>query len=366
LRSFDEHPLEIETIKTVGETYRNIQITPETPILKAIEVIDINAVQIALVVDAEQHLLGTLTDGDVRRGLLRGIGLDAPVSTVMNHHPSTARAGEDPEAVLATMRLKHHYQIPIVDDGGKVVGLHVLNDLLKSDTRENWVLLMAGGLGTRLAPLTNDCPKPMLKVGGKPLLETIIEGFLEQGFHNFYLSVNYKAEMIQEYFGDGSHWGATIEYLHETTQLGTAGALSLLPVRPTEPLIVMNGDLLTKVNFRQLLDFHRDHHAHATMCVREYNFQVPYGVVQIDKNRLSRIDEKPSQRFFVNAGIYTLDPMVLDYLPANTNVNMTSFFETLIDRSFNTLVFPIREYWMDIGQMDDFKRANGEYPEVFK
>jgi dTDP-glucose pyrophosphorylase len=348
------------------ETLRNILIAPDTSILKALEVIDVNAMQIALIVDAQDRLLGTVTDGDVRRGILRGIPLEDAVHTVMNPYPTVARIWEDSTAVLTRMKLSYLHQIPILNEQDQVVDIKILSDLLLAGKRDNWVVLMAGGLGTRLAPLTQDRPKPLLEVGGKPLLETILESFIDQGFHRFFLSVNYKAEMIIDHFGDGARWGVEIRYLREDRQLGTAGALSLLPECPTLPLLVMNGDLLTKVNFRQLLDFHQAHQARATMCVREYNFQVPYGVVRIAQNRLIGIDEKPLQKFFVSAGIYVLDPLTLDRLSPAVPMNMPDLFEALIAEDQHTVVFPIREYWLDIGQMEDFKRANGEYPEVFK
>jgi NDP-sugar pyrophosphorylase family protein len=224
---------------------------------------------------------------------------------------------------------------------------------------------MAGGLVNRLRPLTDECPKPMLKVGNKPLLETIVENFIEYGFHRFYISVNYMADVVESYFGDGSRWGVDIEYLHEEHRLGTAGALSLLPETPTEAILVMNGDLLTKVNFKQLLDFHYGHQAQATMCVREYDFQVPYGVVKIDGQRITSIDEKPIQRFFVNAGIYVLEPEALDLISSNIFFDMTTLFEKLIELKKEPAVFPIREYWLDIGHLADYNRANGEYRDIF-
>lgn len=345
--------------------WKEIMISPSTAILKAIEIIDAGAMKIALVVDENNCLLGTVTDGDIRRGILRGVALDEEVQNVMNPNPITARSTETKETVLAIMKLKRLHHIPIIDGQGCVVGIEILDNLLKSNFRENWVMLMAGGLGTRLRPLTDDAPKPLLKVGSKPILETIMDNFIEYGFRKFYLSVNYKAEMIEEYFGDGSRWGVEIRYIHEDKRMGTAGALGLLSEKPTQPLVVMNGDLLTKVNFQQLLDFHIEHRAQATMCVREYDFQVPYGVVKVDKLKLIGIDEKPIHKFFVNAGIYVLDPAALDLIPKNEFFDMPSLYQKLMDLNCETVVFPIREYWMDIGRKDDFERANGEFWEVF-
>lgn len=341
------------------------RIAPDRCIRDAIRTIDEGAIQIAFVVDGDNRLLGTVTDGDIRRGILHGVALEEPVTRVMNPHPTTARADEGRDTILERMKQTRLHQIPVVDGQGRLVTVEILDELLQARHRDNWVVLMAGGLGSRLRPLTDECPKPLLKVGSKPLLEIILENFLEYGFRKFYISVNYKAEMVKEHFGDGSRWGIEIRYVHEDQRLGTAGALSLLPERPALPLIVMNGDLLTKVNFQHLLDFHAEHRARGTMCVREYDFQVPYGVVRIDHHRILGIDEKPVQRFFVNAGIYVLEPEALDLIPPAAYFDMPELFTRLIDRKQETAVFPIREYWLDIGHMEDFARANGDFPEIF-
>lgn len=346
-------------------SWRDILISPITCIIDVLKIIDNSARQIALIVDEEQRLIGTVTDGDIRRGLLKGRQLTDPVSLVMNHYPTVASVYDSRENILALMKLKHLRQIPIVDDNGQIIQIETLDELLQPKKKENWVVLMAGGLGTRLAPLTDDCPKPLLKVGNKPLLETIMLSFIEQGFNKFYISVNYRSDMITDYFGDGSRLGVEIRYIHESKRMGTAGALTLLPETPQHPLIVMNGDLLTKVNFEQLLDFHITHNANATMCVREYDLQIPYGVVKIDKHRLVGIDEKPLVNYFVNAGIYVLNPESIRYIPEDSFYDMPKLFEKLIDEKHNVSVFPIREYWLDIGRMADFEKANGEFPEVF-
>lgn len=345
--------------------WRSILISPETKIFDAIKMIDAAALQIALVVDEKKRLMGTVTDGDVRRGILKGISLDEPLRLIMNDQPTVVRTNEDRAELLNTMKIKGLRQIPVLDERGRVVGMEILEDLLKGGFRDNIVVLMAGGLGTRLRPLTQECPKPLLKVGSKPILETILHNFIEYGFYNFYISVNYKAEMIEQYFGDGSSWGIKIKYIYEDKRMGTAGALSRLPVRPELPLVVMNGDLLTRVNFEQLLVFHQENNVMATMCVREFDLQVPYGVVNIDQHRLVGIDEKPVHRFFVNAGIYVLAPKAMEHIPFNTYFDMPELFNKLISEKQETAVFPIREYWLDIGRMGDYDRANGEYSNVF-
>jgi NDP-sugar pyrophosphorylase family protein len=224
---------------------------------------------------------------------------------------------------------------------------------------------MVGGLGTRLRPLTQDTPKPMLPVGGKPILQTIVEKFASYGFVNIVMCVNYKSEIIQNHFGDGSRFGVTIEYIFENERMGTAGALSLLSQRPEEPFFVMNGDLLTNVNFEHLLEFHEHHNAVATMCVREYDFQVPYGVVNIQEGKIITIEEKPVHKFFVSAGIYMLEPKSIEHIPSNTFYDMPTLFEKLIAMNENALSFPLREYWLDIGRMEEYEKANSEYHEVF-
>ncbi len=346
--------------------WHQISVRPDQPLCEALAAIDEGGVQVAIVVDEEDALLGVVTDGDIRRGILDNVDLDASVRTVMNEDPVTARPQEDRQSLIDRMQARRIHQIPIVEDGGRVVGIEVLDDLLEPEARPNPVVLMAGGLGTRLRPLTEDCPKPLLEVGDQPILETILEGFISHGFHRFYLSVNYMSGMIEDYFGDGSDWGVDITYLHEEQRLGTAGSLSLLPERPNEPLIVINGDLLTKLNFAHLLDYHRDQDAIATMCVREHETQIPYGVIATEDQRMTGIEEKPTERYFVNAGIYALEPETLGLIPENEFFDMTELFEALIDREAEVTVFPVREYWQDVGQKEDFRRANGEYENIFQ
>jgi dTDP-glucose pyrophosphorylase/predicted transcriptional regulator len=345
--------------------WKKAQIAPDTPILEAMRIIDASSLQIALVTEEQDRLVGVVTDGDIRRGLLKGISLEEPVNLIMNRHFTSVTVGKPHSNILNLMTQKDLRHIPVLDEQGRIVDLKILEDLIKRSSQDNWVVLMAGGLGARLRPLTNDCPKPMLRIGNKPLLETILENFIDFGYQRFFMAVNYKAEMIEDHFGDGSDWGVTIEYLREKKPLGTAGALGLLPARPSLPFLVMNGDVLTKINLQHLLDFHQTYQAKATMCVREYRFQVPYGVIQTDQHRLKIIDEKPVQKFFVNAGIYVLEPLILDFVPDNDYLDMPALFEGLITKGLETIVFPIREYWMDIGRLDDIERANGEYYEIF-
>ncbi|MDD3893895.1 MAG: nucleotidyltransferase family protein [Syntrophomonadaceae bacterium] len=345
--------------------WQDIVITPDTPIIKAIEIIDKVSLQIALVVNKKGQLLGTVTDGDIRRAILKHISMYDPVSKVMNTSPHTIYRNQSREVAISIMRTTRVRQIPVIDDDSRLVDMEIADELLVPPQLDNWVILMAGGRGQRLQPLTEACPKPLLEVGGKPLLETILESFIQQGFNHFYISVHYKAEMIMEYFGDGFRWGAEIKYLHEKEGLGTAGALGLLPAKPAEPLVVMNGDILTKVNYRQLIDFHKKNIAEVTVCIKEQYSQIPYGVVTVDKNRLIKIQEKPVSHYFINAGLYVLNPDVLDYIPYATHYDMTDLFRSLVKKKKEITVFPIREYWIDIGRFDDYQKANNEFTEVF-
>ncbi|MFJ7917864.1 MULTISPECIES: nucleotidyltransferase family protein [unclassified Lysinibacillus] len=332
-------------------------------LLDTMKIIDDSSLQFAVVVDEEQHLLGTVTDGDIRRGILRGEGLDVTITSIMNKNPISAIKGQKYHKYKQLMKSKMLKQLPIVDDNNRIINI-LFADNIETSLNKNTVVLMLGGLGTRLRPLTNDTPKPMLRVGNKPILETIIEGFKQYGYTDFIFSVNYKKEVIQDYFQNGEAFEVTIEYIEEDKKMGTAGALSLLKNRPTKPFFVMNGDLLTQINFDQLMQFHMEHESVATMCVREYEYQIPYGVIETDGTDLVTIREKPIHRSFVNAGIYVLNPDVLDHIPQDKFYDMPSLFESLIKKNGKTSVFPIREYWLDIGQMDDFNRANNEFKEL--
>jgi dTDP-glucose pyrophosphorylase len=346
--------------------WRKTLISPSTSILEAIRIIDVGALQIALVVDEHRRLLGILTDGDIRRAILNGMSMENPVHLIMYRDFTTVNILASREEIIALMKKNDLKQMPIVDENGAIVDLRVIIDLIDEPKKDNWVVIMAGGVGARLRPLTDDLPKPLLEVGGKPILETILENFVSFGFRSFFISVNYKSEMIENFCGDGCKWGIEIQYLRENKKMGTAGALSLLPTKPGKPLIIINADVLTNVNIQQLLDFHVEHKAAATMCVQDYHFEVPYGVININQHRIMGLDEKPVHRFFVNAGIYVLDPAVLDVIPTQESFDMTELFTRLIEQGFETVAFPIREYWMDIGRVEDYKKAKGEYLENFQ
>lgn len=343
------------------KSWESVLIGPDTRLADAIATLDGAGLKIAIVVDEERRLLGTLTDGDVRRALIRRLPMSTPASEVMFRTPHTATRDDSKERILSLMEKHGLLQIPILDSDGRVVGLETLHGLLQKRHKDNVVFLMAGGFGKRLLPLTNNCPKPLLKVGNKPILELIVENFVNAGFHRFFISTHYMPELIREQIGDGSRWGVSIRYVHEDEPLGTGGALGLLPHNEIDlPVIVMNGDLLTNLNFHNLIAFHEEHEAVATMCVREYEHRVPYGVIESDGHRISAMVEKPVHRFFINAGIYLLSPNLVTSVRPGTRIDMPTLLEQQIAQGKHVNMFPIHEYWLDIGRMEDFQRAQAD------
>ena len=343
----------------------DIKLSINSTIKDALQTINNGGLQVAIVVDENDTLVGTVTDGDIRRGLLNGLDLNSSVSLVVHKSPSIASVGDTKESILKIALAKKLHKIPLVDELGKLVGIEDIEDIIKPVGKTNRVILMVGGLGTRLRPLTQDTPKPMLKVGNKPILQTIVEKFAEYGFVNITMCVNFNASIIRDYFGDGKEFGVNIDYVLEQKRMGTAGALSLLKERPSEPFFVMNGDLLTNVNFEHILNYHTLNKATATMCVREYDYEVPYGVVKMNDNKIIEIAEKPVQKFFVSAGIYMLSPEILDIIPQDEFYDMPTLFEKAIAQDKNVISFPIHEYWIDIGRLEEYQKANEEYAKVF-
>lgn len=341
-------------------------LSPLAPLLTAMRVIEQGASQIALVVDEQHRLLGTLTDGDIRRGLLHGETLEAPAERLMNRQFRFVRSAEDPAAVLDMMRRELLRQIPVLDDQGRVVQLLLLQELITPSQLPNAVVIMAGGKGTRLRPHTERCPKPMLPVDGKPMLEILLEQCISSGFRQFYLSVNYLKEQIIDYFHDGLRWGASINYLVEDEPLGTAGSLQLLPDNVHGPFLVLNGDVLTRLNLSHLLRFHGEHGAAATLCVREHMVTVPFGVVQTNGVELSGFDEKPSYRQLVNAGVYVIDPLLLRLLPPNQYTDMPTLLQSAQHAGHRVTVCPIHEYWIDVGRPETLQQAHQEWPSGTK
>jgi dTDP-glucose pyrophosphorylase/predicted transcriptional regulator len=340
-------------------------VAPDCSMEEAIATLDRVAVRIVLVVDAKRQLLGTVTDGDVRRALLKRRPLETAVKEIMCSSPKTAGKDWTRERILSVMEAYQLLQMPVVDEAGIVIGLETLHGLLNRPQRDNPVFLMAGGFGTRLRPLTHNCPKPLLKVGDKPILELILERFIAAGFHRFFISTHYMPEMIRQHFGDGSRWGVSIAYVHEDEPLGTGGALGLLPHEQIDlPLFLMNGDLLTTLNFLNVLEFHESHGGAATMCVREYEYCVPYGVIQSEGHRIRSMVEKPVQKFFINAGIYLLSPALVKSVQPGTRIDMPTLLEREIAAGRDVNMFPVHEYWLDIGRMEDFQRAQHEFTSL--
>ena len=340
-----------------------IKINQNASIKQALKVIDKGAIKVAVVLSDDGLLLGMLSDGDIRRALLKGMSLDDSIAGIINKHPVVANINDTKERILELANEKKLHQIPIISNG-KLIGIQDIREFLAPKNKPNKVILMVGGLGTRLRPLTNDVPKPMLDVGNKPILHTIVENFAKYGYTDIIMCVNYKSEIIKEYFGNGDKFGVKIEYVLENQRMGTAGALSLLQKRPKDDFFVMNGDLLTNVNFEYLHEYHKDSNALASICIRKYEMQVPYGVVNVRANKVTSIEEKPTQSFFVSAGIYMFSPIVLDFIPKGVFYDMPTLFSELLKQDFAVYPFFIREYWLDIGKMDEYRRANDEYEGV--
>ena len=342
-----------------------ISVLPHTTIKKTIEIIDKAAKQIALVVEKNNKLIGTVTDGDVRRGIINGVNMDVPVKEIMNKDFYSVHYNTSRNELLAIFKQKSFNQIPLLDDQGRVKDLALLNEIIKNKKKDNKVVLMVGGLGTRLRPLTNDTPKPLLHIGDKPILETIIEQFKSYGFNDFILCTNYKELQIRQYFGDGSRFNVNIDYVSENKRLGTAGALSLIKQKIDKPFFVMNGDLLTKLNFDTMMKYHKEDGYKITIGSREHNYQIPYGVVEINNQEVKDLVEKPNHSVFVNAGVYILEPELIDLIPYNEFYDMTDLINKLLKQNKSVGAFPIREYWADIGKHKDYKKANDEYWEKF-
>ncbi|MGR5464701.1 nucleotidyltransferase family protein [Photobacterium damselae subsp. damselae] len=336
--------------------WKKILLSPTSTIRDALTIIDNESLQIALVVLHDQ-LVGTVTDGDIRRGLLNNISLDDSIDKVMNKSPLTADYTFSKSTLISLLESKKISSIPILKKG-ELVGLETLHHLLSKPKLDNPVFIMAGGFGTRLRPLTDNCPKPLLKVGNKPILEIILQRFIDSGFHNFYISTHYLPEMIKDYFGNGAKWNINITYVHEETPLGTGGALGLLPDTIEQlPLIMINGDVLTNLDINALLEYHNKEDAIATMCVREYDYQIPYGVIDKDGNRVMGMTEKPTYKFHVNAGIYVVTPKLFNSVQKNTNIDMPTLLESYIQDGNKVILYPLTEYWLDIGQMNEYKQA---------
>jgi dTDP-glucose pyrophosphorylase/CBS domain-containing protein len=342
---------------------------PDSSIRDVMVCIDRNAKGIALIVDQAYRLVGTITDGDIRRAVLSGTALDSPISELLQHkadsrypEPITAVSGTSSDQLLRIMREQMVRQIPLLDQERRVVGLATMDELFPREQLPLQAVIMAGGFGTRLRPLTEKLPKPMLPVGDRPLLELTIQRMREAGIRQVNITTHHQPERIVEHFGNGETLGVDINYVTEDSPLGTAGALSLIEM-PDTPLLVINGDILTKVDFRAMLDYHRKHNADLTVGVRQYSQQVPYGVVECDGAYVQQVREKPVFSFLVNAGIYLMEPTVHRYVPQDQRFDMTDLIQQLVQDGCSVVSFPIVEYWLDIGQHTDYERAQKDVQE---
>lgn len=338
--------------------WRKALLPGDSTLQQAIQSLDCSGLQIVLVVSPGDTLLGTLTDGDIRRGLLRGLDMKSSINSIVQHSPLVVPAQMGREVVLQLMQTNKFHQLPIVDEHRRVVGLHLWDELIAPGERSNLMVIMAGGRGVRLRPLTENCPKPLLPVNGKPMLEHIIERARLEGFQRFVLAVHYLSHMIEEHFGDGSRWHVQIDYLHEEMPLGTAGALGLLKPRPGSALLVTNGDVLTDIRYSELLDFHQRNGAAATMAVRLHEWQHPFGVVRTKGVDIVGFEEKPVTRSHINAGIYVLEPTALDAINEREPCDMPTLFSRLQERGARTIVYPMHEPWLDVGRPGDYDAAN--------
>jgi dTDP-glucose pyrophosphorylase len=319
-----------------------------------------SGLEIALVIDDSRRLVGIMTDGDVRRVLLRDVAVNAKLADHMQRTFVAVGTRAGRAEVIDIMQARYIQQVPIVDGEGRLIGLHLLHDMISAENRPNWAVVMAGGRGTRLAPLTDLVPKPMLKVAGRPILERIVLHLVGQGVRRIFLAINYLGHVVRDHFGDGSKLGARIEYLAEEHPLGTGGALSLLPEPPTAPVVVMNGDLVTQADVGALLAFHETHTPAATMAVRKYFHTIPFGCVELDGDRLVRLDEKPTVSRLVNAGIYVLSPQLIVRLPRNTPTTVPDILGDAMNRGLDVRAFEIDDEWIDVGHREQLTKARGD------
>lgn len=344
-------------VTSLGQLWKQVLMSADATIGDAISCLDKVGIKIILVINESGVLQGTISDGDVRRGLLRGLNLDNPIGEIIHKDAFVVPPDMSREQVLQLMVANKLQQIPVVDERHHPIGLHLWDEVASIPLRPNPIVIMAGGLGTRLRPHTETCPKPLLQVSGKPILQHIIEGAKLEGFHRFVIAINYLGELIEAHFGSGDFLGVQIEYLREKTQLGTAGALSLLHPLPEMPIIVTNGDVLSDIRYADFMDFHIRHSAAATMAVRVHEWQHPFGVVETRGVNIVGFEEKPIARTHINAGLYILEPATLEFLECNQICDMPTLFERLNAKGMKTVAYPMHEPWLDVGRPDDLEKA---------
>lgn len=325
---------------TIGEVIKNLSAT---------------SLQIVLIVSNEGKLEGTITDGDIRRGMINGYGLEDKIMKIIKKDPFVVTKQLNKKTAKYLMKVNSLLQVPIVDNDRKVVGLHLWNEEFHTKVKDNYIVIMAGGFGKRMKPQTNDCPKPMLKVNGRPILEQIIENIRDCGFKNIIITTHYLGHIITNYFGDGKKWGVDIDYVCEEKPLGTAGSLGLIKGKINTPTIVTNGDVISNINFSEILEYHKFHKADATMAVRIFERENPFGVVEADGIKIKKIIEKPVSKSTINAGIYIINPAQLNKIKINEYYKMTNLFSDMKKSGGKIIVFPMHESWKDIGRPEDIE-----------
>ncbi len=353
-------------MNSTEQIWRKAILPAHSTIQQVISNLDQVSIKIVLVVNEAGELEGTVSDGDIRRALLKGLDLNSLITNVIHRNALIVPPDMPREMVTRLMSVNKIQQIPVVNELRHIVGLHLWDEINTVPVRPNMVVIMAGGMGTRLRPHTESCPKPLLPVAGKPMLEHIIERAKLEGFSHFVLAVHYLGHMIEDHFGNGERMGVKIEYLHEQSPLGTAGALSLLSPRPAAAFVVTNGDVITDIRYGEILDFHIRQDAAATMAVRVHEWQHPFGVVQTSGIEIVGFEEKPVARSHINAGVYVLNPNALSVLNADSHCDMPTLFERLQAKATRTVAYPMHEPWLDVGRPDDLSRANIENAKNLK
>jgi len=357
-------------LKVSEVIYNPLTIT--ATLFQAVQAIEFSEIRTVVVVDADNKLIGTITDGDIRRRLLAGGSLEESVTSAMNISPVTAQPGASPVLLAELMKSKNVLTIPIVTAANVFVEMIHLKDLknIKSEllpkiSNYDFAIIMAGGEGNRLKPITNKIPKPMVEIGGMPLLERQIIALAESGIKRIYISVNYLANLIEDYFKDGKSYNTEIIYLKEVEKMGTAGALTLIKQIPQKPVLLINGDVFTNSNFNSLLEYHMQSEADLTVATTNYTIEIPYGVIHIDNQQVKGIEEKPTQMFLCNAGIYCISPLAFKSISEHKLRNITELFKILIANGSKISAFPIHEYWIDIGTPEDLDKAREIYKDKF-
>ena len=331
---------------------------PTATLSEVMRALDQNRLGVVLIVNERGSLVGTVTDGDIRRFLLAGGRLEAPAGDAMGRSPVTAPLGSGDEQLEKLLRAGHVRVVPLVDADGRPVRLMTVNELLGSHVEETVAVIMAGGQGLRLRPLTEQLPKPLVLVGGEPILDGLIKKLGKAGVRQIYLAVNYRRELVEDRFGDGAAFGVRIEYLREDTAAGTAGALSLLPAVPSQPFLLLNGDIVTEVDFVRMRDYHHQHRAVLTVGAAEFSVDVPYGVLRLAGHHVLGVDEKPKQALFCNAGLYVMSPELLRFVPSDRRYDMTELLSDVLREGLPVVAFPIHERWIDVGRKEHLEDAN--------